>query len=476
MKLVAEILWGIALIFAGAGAAVAPVHAHADDETPPWQFSGPTGRVGELLDLYPRKIKGYPDYQERVDAEIQENFGNMTWGSRVTPWIYVLAPYAEGGNPKDARVFFELKEGWVEHTSPLWDVRVGNQIVSWGAADQINPTDLWNPRDFYDPFQSTKLPFFTAKIDIHPPDPGNLSLQLLFSPLFRENKLPVAFPSSGTASVGLADSRWLLPLPSTVVSGRLTAPLFYEVSTPTYPESWQAGARLQVLRLGGWDFSASYLNAVEKNPRFYITSRGSADSPNLPITITLNPSFHRMQMLGADGAGSLSIAGQDFGLRLEGAYVIRDNSRALQAPAEFQSDLIKANYAQAVVGVDHTFTRKILGTVLYANAMFVYYQEFNASSAQVGQNVVQGLPNVNPWDRNYVLYLESRITPKYKITNTLLGSFQNGDALISPAFQAQLTDSINASLGGDLFVGPSTGFFGQFGDNRRVVTQASWLF
>ncbi len=184
------------------------------------------------------------------------------------PWAWVRTPDAIGGLEAKPRAYFELKEGWVDRVSALWDLRVGNQIITWGAADQINPTDQWNPRDMADPINSFKLPMPTAKFNLHPQEYDQLALEILATPFFRESKLPVVLPSDSTVKdVQRSESRWLMPLPTHVSLTDFSAPLYFKIAEPTYPATWQAAARLQIMRIEGWDFSTSYFNGVEKLPR-----------------------------------------------------------------------------------------------------------------------------------------------------------------------------------------------------------------
>jgi hypothetical protein len=203
---------------------------------------------------------------------------------------------------------------------------------------------------------------------------------------------------------------------------------------------------------------------------------GSASSPLLPVTVTLYPSFHRMQSYGIDGAGSVSIAKHDVGTRFEFAFYQRDNGRAETAPPEFRADLIKANVVHGVLGADYTLPTSILGTILYGNLQYVFYREVGLDQAPAGGTVIRGLPVVIPWDSDGVLYLEDRIGSKFKLTANVIGSFAYGDGLVSPGANYALTDNLKATCWMDFFVGSTGGFFGQFHDNRRVNLTLSYVF
>jgi hypothetical protein len=454
--------------------------ARADETPSDWQFNKPSGKVTELFQLYGQRIQGLQDDQERLDAELEFSLSNSTYGFKAVPWGWVRAPQDIGGQQQQARAFGDLKEAWAERVGSVVDIRAGNQIFGWGTADQVNPTDVWNPRDMYDLFQSPKLPIAALDIKIHPPQIENASLEIIGTPFFRPSQIPLLIPDNGTQPFTINDSRWFLPFPTTVVAsnGSFVAPLQYQVTQATYPSTWQGGARLRVTSIGGWDFSASYANLVESLPRFSFTTSGNASSPSLPVVITLNPSYHREQMFGLDGAGSFKIGDSEIGTRFEGAYFARDNSRAYQAPAAQQADLLRDDYIDIVAGLDYTFRRKILGTVLYLNLQYVHYQRLGTLEQTPGQYVISGLPDVLPWDRNLVFYWEDRIgqDSQLKILGTLVTSLQNGDALISPAIQYAWTDNLKTQLGAEIFAGAPTGFFGQFGQDSRFDFGATYSF
>src|SRR3989475_11139578 len=42
----------------------------------------------------------------------------------------------------------KFREGYLDLRLGALDVRLGRQIIAWGRADQINPTDNLTPRDF----------------------------------------------------------------------------------------------------------------------------------------------------------------------------------------------------------------------------------------------------------------------------------------------------------------------------------------
>jgi hypothetical protein len=449
--------------------------AHGDD----WELRPLSGSLSARGNFYAQPIDGFVNQEGRVDAELQESVTNGTWGARVTPWGWLRIPDAEGGLSRQVRPYGELKDAWVEYTSTFADVRVGNQVLSWGAADQLNPTDVWNPRDFYDPFNAPKLPILAADVKLHPSGIDWASLELVFTPFFRPSQLPISIPDSGVLPVSLTDSRWLLPAPSGIIApGGLSAPLQYQVAAATYPETWQAGARLSFLRLGGWDFSVSGYDGVETTPRIAITQQGNPELASAPVVVTLNPSYHRTLMAGVDGSGSVTFGDVEIGTRFEVAYFFRDNSLAETAPASLQSYLLKDDYVFGVAGIDYTFQHKIFGSVLYVNLQYAHYQRIGTLEQDTpGPFVVDGLPNIQVFDDDLLLYWENRFGSKLKFSASVIASLEYGDGLLIPMLTYQWTGSLKTSVSAEIFGGdPIGGFFGQLRDDSRGVVAATYAF
>ena len=181
-------------------------------------------------------------------------------------------------------------------------------------------------------------------------------------------------------------------------------------------------------------------------------------------------------MIGVDGAGSVDFKKETFGTRFEIAYNIPDNSRVSEVPAEHQADLTRNNFIQAVIGVDHTLQKKVYGTVLYLNMMYIHAQNTTDRNYNPGALTLEGLPNFTPFDRNLVLYVEDRITPELKVSNAFLGSFENIDGVNSTSVSYSFTDNFKSSVGFDWFLGRQTGFYGQYSDNSRYTLNVSYTF
>jgi len=174
----------------------------------------------------------------------------------------------------------------------------------------------------------------------------------------------------------------------------------------------------------------------------------------------------------------VTLFGHDFGLRFEGAFTIPDNSRAESAPPEFRDDLRRDRTVHAVAGADFTFPGSILGTTLYLNAQYVHYHSFESRQrAQPGYTIVSGMPNLFPWGRNLVFFVEDRIPGgQAALSFSGITDLARGDAFLSPGMSYAFAEGWKANAHYDAFVGDSNGFYGQFADQRRLGLGLRYAF
>ncbi|HET9446221.1 MAG TPA: hypothetical protein VFO35_08190, partial [Steroidobacteraceae bacterium] len=119
------------------------------------------------------QLKAFPTVNERLDGKIEARLLNSAVGKGAPTRASVLEAYAT--------VRF-LKA----------DLRVGKQVVPWGRADGINPTDNLTPRDYtlLLPFEDDQRFGTTgAKLDLFISPEHTLTL--FASPAFEPAKVPL---------------------------------------------------------------------------------------------------------------------------------------------------------------------------------------------------------------------------------------------------------------------------------------------
>ena len=114
-----------------------------------------------------------------------------------------------------------LREGYFNFTAGEADLRVGKQIIVWGRADGINPTDNLTPRDYTmlaPESDDQRFGAFAAKMTYHF---QNIALTGIWLPDFNPNILPIPtmpgvyfteqVPSINQAAIKLINpvARWI---------------------------------------------------------------------------------------------------------------------------------------------------------------------------------------------------------------------------------------------------------------------------
>ena len=119
-----------------------------------------------------------------VQAEVRPKFGERL-DSKVSMRAGVVAPDRPGAAGA------ELIEGFATVHFESADLRIGKQIVPWGRADGINPTDNLTPRDYalLLPFEDDqRLGVWSVKLDVVATSIHTLSV--FFAPEFAAARLP----------------------------------------------------------------------------------------------------------------------------------------------------------------------------------------------------------------------------------------------------------------------------------------------
>ena len=170
---------------------------------------------------------------------------------------------------------FDLREAYLDHREECWGLRLGRQLVIWGAADGVRITDLVSPMDMteflaqdYDdirmPVNALRFFFFNEQMKI----------ELVAVPTFQGYVLPID-----------AANPWsVLPKDVPVVWHDSRQPVF-KLSNTEY------GGRIS-FTLPGIDFSFAALHTWNKMPVLqYETSA---------MGLAVSPDYYRMGFVGGD--------------------------------------------------------------------------------------------------------------------------------------------------------------------------------
>lgn len=297
--------WLMALV---ALAVVTPAHGQEAAVTPsPFESLGVTGSLRA----------GYWSSTRNLDSE--RPFGAaMLWlktSRRVSSHVSFLAEgwTALRGPLEDGDATGELREGYVDLRFGGFDMRAGRQIIAWGRADGVNPTDILsgqNLRLLVPDDADRRLGTTAVRASYYT---GGVSFTGIWLPEFRGHEFALPAPPPGVAVVRDA---------------------------PQWPGT-QWAARMEKTG-GAVDWSVSYFRGKDLTPDLGIDAAG------------IRLSHHNVRVIGADMTAN---AGR-FGLRAEGAYVATDDPHG-------HDPSTKNPFVFLVAGTDRTFGGSLNVNVQY---------------------------------------------------------------------------------------------------------------
>lgn len=334
-----------------------------------------------------------------------------------------------------------LQNAYVNLALGKVNVRLGNQVVRWGKADEVSPLDNLNPEDFRDGFvrlrTDRKLPIPMLNVEV---SEGVYKWQGLFLPVFVRSRLP------------LKGSDWALFNHTEDEIGPFR---LRETTPPLTLGNGEVGTRFSG-KLQAVDYAVSYLYTHEDLPAFrtlhtppgFVVAPGTTlrdfgrFAQNTAQTIVLD--HNRQHILGFEFETVLG----SFGIRGDLAYVSKRHvlTNTLQA--------VSKPTVQYIIGADYnglsdfymnlqfsqTFLLNYTSNILFANRLT---NEFNGK-------ISQELFNKN-------VKLELRYF--YNITDKTY--------YLNPLINFQHWQNVAIEVGLDLIDGPADTLVGLFRDNTQ---------
>jgi hypothetical protein len=364
------------------------------------------------------QMKLTPLFGEHVDGKIEARFTDPDlFGDRIETDVTLI-------------------EGYVTIHSSQADLRVGKQIVAWGRADGINPTDNLTPHDYAVllPFEEDQRLGTTAlKLDGYPTT--DLTLTLFTTPFFEPSKIPI--PSSPGEPI--TEDKPDRTISNSEVGLRLN----------------KTGARL--------DWSVSFFHGFDLLPDARIADL-------LPSGPVLELRYNKIDVFGADAARNFG----RYGFRAEAAYFqTRDGNG--------DDPTIKNPFLFYVVGLDRTFLEN-----LNLNLQLVgrWIKDFNDPES-IADPILKSVAVQNAIFGNQQdptgYGLTSRVGNKW-LNDTLEAeilafvNFRRTNSYVRPLVTYAFTDQVKGTVGGEVYQGPEDSFFGRLKDNRGVFTELRYSF
>lgn len=366
----------------------------------------------------------------------------------------------------------ELDEAYLDIFFDKFDLRIGNQIVTWGMTDIVNPTDNINPMDITKfitgEVDENKMPIFAAKLDYYY---KNTTAEFVLIPFFEEHRYQLwdtdwAFYRPGILGeyaggmfpwAGLLDEE----------SMNLISSVSYEVTSPITPdespENFQGGVRISS-KIRGWDFSVSYLNTLDKYPTVYLSEdlRDAIENDTVESYIMgltpqelsqiLRLEYERYHVIGFDFATTYG----KYGFRGEmGLFLNRFTYTDELVP-------IKKDYIEYVIGVDRTF-----GDNLYVNLQFIQKIILDYKK-EIIEDEIQNSATLYAYDK----FFNEKLIPEVR----LYYNINDGDFYVTPKLTYKYTDTLEFSLGLNILEGDPYTIFGYFTNNDQAFFEVKYYF
>lgn len=362
------------------------------------------------------QIKVLPSFNDVIDGKVEARLTNPALN-------------------KDGHTTSRLLEGYVTMHFAKADLRLGKQIVAWGRADGINPTDNLTPRDF-----TVLLPFdddqrfgtLALKLDTYLSPEHTLTV--FTTPFFEPSRIPR--PASGPSIMEKIPERSL----ANTVFG------------------------LKLNKVGeGFDWSASYFHGFSELASLRFLG-SDATGPLLELH------YDRIKVLGADFARNFG----RFGFRGEVAYVdTRDDSGTDPGT--------KNPFLFWIVGVDRTFFENMnVNLQFFQRRIRRYHNPENIDDAVERDIAIQNAIIGGQQDRisNGISFrvsnkwfndtLEAEI---FSILNTT-----RHDNFIRSLLRYAFSDHWKGTLGAEFYFGAAETQFGSLKPNRGGFAEARYSF
>jgi hypothetical protein len=343
----------------------------------------------------------------------------------------VIDAWARSDSRFDSRAgASDVREAYVAGSYGDWDFSVGRQLIAWGRADSVNPTDVLTARNF-----------------------------TLLTPLDEDQKTGVgSIRTTWNRDALRLSALWLPEFRSSI----LPLPAVQGVSFVSRDPS--AAARQWALRAErsgeSVDWAVSYFDGYERQPDLR-PEAFLADGARVGLAHT------RIQMLGADAATTVG----RYGLRAEVA-ITRTEDRQGTDP------FTRNPFLYAVVGGDRTFFTNLNVNMQLLYRRVMSWEDPAAAPAPLRELALRQALISNQRDAQQA-GATVRVAQKWwndTLEAELIGVawFARGDFLVRPRVRYAANDQLRFSLGSDLYRGPADSFFGSLRNLSMVFVEMQY--
>ena len=409
---------------------LAPAESGEPDGKRPWSLAA-IGLTGSLRAAYWSSNRRQDNNEDigvlsswlKYDHRLASGLGLFAEG-------YLANEDTFGGDRRDVS---RLREAYLEGRRGQFDYRVGKQIIAWGRADRLNPTDNLTPRDFT---------LLAADIDedrfgsVSAKGSWNFDAYTSFAtvwvPQFRPHKIGLPARPGTVFEENIPDShrQWAIKLDQ---SGKAI----------DWSVSW----------FDGFDLSAD------------ISSGGTANGNNI-----VRLDHHRIRVIGADVATTRGA----WRFALEGAYTHTEDPGGTD-PA------VKNPFFYGVFGVERSFSDNLTTIVqVYIREVFDYRNPEDITDPSLRALAIEQAVANNQYDRRQY-GASARIAKKW-FNETLEAELAGGILLnrdgysLRPRATYILSDAFKVIGGYEWYKGSEKTLFGRQERNKTLFAEIRYFF
>jgi hypothetical protein len=390
------------------------------------------GNLRQWVKVFNKSPQSTDLLETRLKLELLSTIGRNTAFRVINFYVY------DGLKKSDSWYF---QEAYIDYYSRMLDIRFGKQVIAWGKADEINPTDILNPQNLANIAEEKnirKIGLLSLKMDWKFYD---FVLEGIWKPEFQSMQLPPL------------NSQWAF----------FNIPGLTELPSPSYPANKLENTEwaLKLSRtISMYDFSVSYFDGWD-----------NIFTPNIvfnPVTQQMQLDqlvFHHTKMIGADFAGSI----HSVGVWGECGYFRTEDT-------EGSDPFIKNPYVQFVVGADYTFGYSIKANVQYFQE---YITKVNDDVEEESEEAIISKLGIGiPLQQAASLRIEKRFGAGEVHRVELFGFYdiKHQGMMLQPKLVLSPEDAFSLEIGMMIFDGDKESIFGRFGNNDEVYLKCTYSF
>lgn len=315
-----------------------------------------------------------------------------------------------------------LREGYIDIGSDDWSLRLGRQLIAWGRADRINPTDYFSPRDFtllVPEDDEQRRGIDAALAQYHLNDSNRLSLVIA---RFEPHRMPQGLLPAG-------------------------------IERSAEPDDAEVAVKYD--HIGNFlDWSISYYDGYDRFSRYRLFQNAN----ELP---RIHADYESLNTWGFDAAAAV------------GSWTLRTElTHSQQARAQTGDEV---SITRAIVGVDHDF----LDT---ANINVQWFSNHREHTSKIPIVVYQeGLDRLNSefgfHDQGITLRVSNRfLNEQLKVELSSILDTQKHSYVIRPRITYAVNDEIKITTGADVFSGIEQSYFGIRENNDLLFIELNIVY